>query len=175
MSHACWLPWQPYPRVVGRGADGQPSLRAVDSSCQAQLLEIWVTLSKNRLLPWSDGLPLHCTVRAGWCSACSGRRSLTYLAHRPVSWENGGCGRALFCGLNWSLEPHWVLAVRDVRFLCVFPWESHCCFWALHLADDSREDSNLFFVHVAFFRQFLTISLDFECKLSSFILVLFTW
>lgn len=99
MSSACWLPQQPYPTVVDRGADGQPSLRAVDSSCQARLLEIWVTLSKNRLLPWADGLPLHCTVRAGWCSACSGRRSLTYLAQRPMSWKKGGKAATSSCSL----------------------------------------------------------------------------
>lgn len=51
VSSACQLP-QPLCRtVVSRGADGQSTLRAVDSSCQARLLEIWVTLSKNRLLP----------------------------------------------------------------------------------------------------------------------------
>lgn len=85
-----WAVPQPPCRALvwGRGAGGQPSLRAVESFSQARLLEIWVTLSKNRLLPWAMApAPLHC---ASW------------LVQRPQCKEGSGTLGSTSCVLENS-------------------------------------------------------------------------
>ena len=100
VSGAYQLPQPPCRTVVGRGERGRPSLRAVGCSCQAQLLEIWVTVSKNARGGWPPA-PLRWASRAGWCSACSAGRSLARLAQCPVPWESGGEAAASARSLQW--------------------------------------------------------------------------
>lgn len=147
---ACWLPRPPCLPVMGRGADGQPSLRTVDSSCQTRLLEIWVTLSKNRLLPRADASrSTHPARQLG--SARSGRRSLTGLAqHHPVSGDSSDKAATRSCSLLRFEPGSEMLTVMDVHLFCAFPWGSCCCSWALHLADDSRKDSTPFLLTLNF-------------------------
>lgn len=109
----------------GRHGLGSPGRGRLAPSCQARLLEIWVTLSKNCLLPSADGLPLHCTgavpaaiggVRHTWPGVlrlgkmATGPAFLGEVAAAlgPVAcwWLQGG-SKPLFAHVAF-LSPRWV-------------------------------------------------------------------